>query len=792
MIRNFLTSTFRFLRKNKLFTAINILGLSLALGISFIIILYVVNEMSYNSSHENRKNVYHVTNYWKESKDNMNGTPFPLAAAMKEDFPEVIAATNTSSEWQIFVKIKEENVRIHAVCTSDDLFKIFTIPFIFGTPENDLLIAPDAIVLSESLAKKVYGDENPVGKEFLTRMYNADRIFKVTGVYKDLPENSSFQAECFVNDQFRVNEIDYNFRSKDARTHWYRDFWTTWILLDEKSVASHVEAQMPDFEKKYLGDNPHNLYTLNNLKDVYLHSADVKNIGQMGKTGNLTNVRIFTFMAIMVVLVAIFNYIILSTAISSLRGKEIGIRKTNGASTRLLRNQLLGESMLLAFLALPIALLLAWFCLPTAGTLFDTDLQIMTYNVGIYVVLYLVIILLVGGVSGIYSAGYLSRINVVDVLKHKQTLKMGGVSLSSVLVVFQLIIFSSFVTGALIVRYQYAYSMNKDMGYDTEDILLVDIADLGKYDAVMDKLKGNSKIINAGGTMDPLPMQGSMFWMQPCVDNPDQKVRMEGLSVDYNFLETMGIEPLEGRLFSTEFGSDRNAQILNETAVKKLGIKNPVGQKLGNATIIGVVKDFNLHSLHSEIPPLAISISSQRRYLHQIAIAYQPRTRETVIKDLEAYWAELMPGKDLNYFGVDAIYDNLYEGEKNLSKIISLSALLTAIISALGLLGLTLFEARSKTKQIGIKRTLGSSSWEIILEFGKKNAILVLLASIFSIPITYYIVGQWLENYAYKTPIYAWFFILSGCITLFITLVTISWQSWKAATKNPVNALRYE
>ena len=778
------------MKKNKLFTAINLLGLSMALSISFIISLYVINEKSFNTSHENRKNAYNLVNYYTGSKDKLIGTPFALASTLKDELPEVIAATNTSNEWQIFAKVGDENIRVHAVCTSDDLFKIFTIPFKWGSTTQELLTNPDAIVLSESLAHKIYGDENPVGKEFPARMYNTDKAFTVTGVYRDLPENSSLQAECFVNEKWRINELNNHFRSNNSRTNWYREFWCTWILVDEKCDISQLNESLRQFEIRHLGSKPRSNYLATSLKDVYLHSSDVGNIGQMGKTGDAKNVRLFSFIALMVVLVAIFNYIILSIAVSSSRSKEIGIRKATGASTRILRGQLWGESFLLALVALPFALLITWLCLPAAGRLFNTDLHLMSVNIVRYFLLSLSIVLVVGGVSGIYSAGYLSKIKVISILNSKQNLTIGGFSLRSALVVFQLVIFSAFVTSALVVRAQYSFSMSKDMGYNSENIMMVNIADKQKYDPLMNKLKNNPKVLSAGGTMDALPMRGSGFWTQPCVDNPNQKIRVEGMSVDYNFLETMGIVPVQGRLFSEEFSSDVNARILNKTAVEKLGIKDPVGQKIGNSTIIGVVKDFNVHSLHNDIP--ALSISMTKRYLRHIAIEYKPGTRDEIINDLEAYWADLMPGRNLSYFDVEDIYTEMYASESNLTKIVSFSALLTAIISALGLLGLTLFDARSKTKEIGVKKVMGSSSREILFDFGKKNTILVLVANILSIPISYLIIGNWLETYAYKTPIHIWFFAISGIVTLLITLITISAQSWKASRQTPVEALRYE
>ncbi len=794
MFKNYLKTALRFLKKNKLFTFINLLGLSIALAISFVIVLYVVNELSYNSCYKNKKSIYNVITYHTDSKDKWENTPFVLASTLKEDFPEITAATNLRSERQIFAKVGEERIRLRAKCTNDDFFKIFDIPFKYGSADHELLTNPDAIVLSESLAQKIYGDENPVGKDFMTSMYNTDKVFTVTGVYKDLPKNSSIQAECLVNERWAINELNYTFHTGNSRTNWYRDFWTTWILVDSKSKKDAIVSQLPTFEEKHL-DNRMALtrdFQLHSFNDFYLHSSDIANIAQGGRTGNAKNVRLFSIIAILVVLVAIVNYIILSTAVSTLRAKEIGIRKTNGASNSLLQKQFFGESLMIAILSVPFALFLAWLAIPAAGKLFDTRLELMSSNVIIYILIYLGIALLVGIASGLYSAGHLSRIKVIEVFKKQQTSNHNTISLRSALVAFQLVIFCTFVTSAMVVRSQYRYSLNRDMGFDAQNVLLVDIPSRNQYVPLLDKIRNCPYVIHAGATTDAIPTGNFTTQMANCENNPNELLKMEYFGVDYQFLEAMGITPIEGRLFSEDYSNDDNCVVINETAVKQLGIVDPIGKIIRSRgkTIIGVVKDFNLHSIQNTIPPLNIELT--KKYMSQIAISYQPGTRVQVIQQVESIFKELYEDRTPSYYEVADIYAHMYAAERNLSNIISLAALFTAIISALGLLGLTLFDARSRTKEIGIKKAMGSSSLDIIFALGKKNTILVLVANVISIPISYIVINRWLENYAYKTPIYSWIFIITGIVTLIITTLTISWQSWKAANKNPVEALRYE
>ncbi len=790
MFKNHFKIALRFLKKNKLFTFINLLGLSIALAVSFIIVLYVVNEKSYNTCHTNRKQVYSVISYDKIGQDKQNGTPFILAETLKDEFPEVIAASNMRRT-RLSIKSQDETIRSTAQCTNDEIFQIFTIPFKWGNPDNGFLAKPDAIVLSESLSQKLFGEKNPVGQTLTAVINSKDENLTITGVYNDLPENSSLQAECFVNNQWGINSLNKIFRTNRAGRNWRIEHWSTWVLLDKNADVKSIEAQMPDFLVNHLGEHwaGRENFLFHSLKDYYLHSSDITNI--WSKLGNYKNVRLFSIIALLVVLAAIFNYIILSTAISSQRAKEIGIRKTNGADNRLLEKQFIGESFLVALTSLPFALLLAWLALPAAGKLFNTELHIIGSNVWLYIVLYLFLAMFVGVASGVYSASYLSRIRVIDVLKKQTNINPAKLSLRSVLVVCQLVIFCSFVASAFIVRSQYQFSLKKDMGYKSDNVFLVPVYRNIPYKPFMDKLKSNPNIINAGGTNNSLPATGcGSISGVPCDNNPDKRIKLETLSVNYNFLETMGITPLEGRLFSEEFGNDVNCVVLNETAVKQLGITDPIGKSTMGKPIIGVVKDFNIFSVQNEIPPIAIDLNQNQT--RQIAIAYKPGTRNLVFDELERYWDELMPDIKFRCMDIQDLYVQLYSSEKRLGTIISISALFTAIISALGLLGLTLFDTRCKTKEVGIKKALGGSRKDIILTLGKSNLILVLVSNVFSIPISYFVINKWLESYTYRTPIHFWIFILTGVLTLLITFITIGWQSWKSASMNPVEALRFE
>jgi putative ABC transport system permease protein len=363
---------------------------------------------------------------------------------------------------------------------------------------------------------------------------------------------------------------------------------------------------------------------------------------------------------------------------------------------------------------------------------------------------YVALTILIGISSGIYTSGYLSKLKVVGILKSTSYAGNKKSIIRSILIVIELIVFCSFVSSTFIIRSQYIFAISKDPGYYNKDIIMVNLGrDFKGYSAFINNLTSNPNIISAAGVMDGLPMQGSMTFMLPNFQNKQLQVKIEGLAVDYNYLKTMGVRFVEGRDFSRDFASDMTESIiLNQTAIKSLGITDPKTEKIGNKNIIGIVRDFNLHSLHSEIPPVAIDMTDT--FIDQVAIHFKPGTLKSILPFLEAEWKKAAPDRPFIYLTIEDIIKDLYSSEKNLTAIISIFALFTIVIAAFGLFGLTLFIGRTRTKEIGLKKVFGSSEKKIVLSFLFENFLLTAIAVLISVPVTYYFMSQWLTNFVYK------------------------------------------
>jgi putative ABC transport system permease protein len=788
MFSNYLRSTLRFLKQNKLFAGINILGLSLALAVSFIILLFIINEYSYNQGYKNRKQIYRVLNHYLEFKTIQQGTPYVLASALKSDFPQVEQAVRIRSMRGFSLKLNNEFIPVYwAMATDSGIFDIFGIHLTGLT--GGILDEPNSIVLSEKLAEKFFPGQNPVGREIAGMANNQEQLFVVKDVYDDIPVNSSLQADCFVSSKWTLEPINQAFRINNAEVNWDMDFWTTWVLLKKGTDQAAIENQFRKLEVKNMGDKPTKNYLLQKLSDVYLRSDHVMNTGIKG---NMKNIRIFSTIAFLIILVAAFNYIILSTAVSSGRTKEIGIRKTNGAAVKSIRNQLLGESVFLSLAVLPIAIILALIAKPYAEELFQTKLYIIRSNIVIYMLVYLLLTVVIGIASGLYTSSYLSKLNIVSILKNSSVAGKRKSYLRQALIIVQLVIFCSFISGTLIIRSQYKFALKKDLGYQKNNILLIDLGrDFKDYRAFINSIKSFPDVKMAAGTMDGLPMLGSMSSMIANFKDNSQKIKVEGLAVDYNFVETMGIPVLKGRSFSEEFGSDlTRSTLLNETAVKELGIEDPVEKQVAGMTVIGIVKDFNLHSIHSDIPPLMISMTD--KYIQQVAVNYVPGSLDHLLPMIQNEWKKVAPEIPFRYQTIEELIKDIYSAEKNLSFIISIFAVFSLFIATFGLFGLTLFIAGTRIKEIGVKKVMGSSENAIIYSFMQENIIMVFIAAVLAVPVTWYFMNRWLSNFSYRVSIHFWYFALAFVVALIVVGITVFFHSWKASRINPVNALRYE
>lgn len=601
MFKNHLITALRFLKRNKLFAGINIIGLSLALAVLFIILLFVINELSYNTCFKNRKQIYRVLNYNVDLKITDDGSPFVLAKSFKDEFPQIEYVAPTKNMGKFSIKLNEEFIPISNVLgTVSEIFKIFDIPVI-GQQEN-ILDEPNSIVLSQKQTQMFFPNENPIGKHLIALANDKEEVFVVKGVFDDIPINSTFQADCFINSKWPMEQLNQRIKDQNTETNWKSMFWKTWLLLDKNADVASLDKPFRTLGKKVFGEEDKYDFSVQNLPDMYLGSQEI-NSG--APKGNKKNIRIFSAIAILIIIVASFNYIILSIAVSTGRVKEIGIRKTNGASALSIRKQLLTESVVLSMLVLPIALLLAWQCKPYAEELFQTKLLIIQSNIIIYVIVYLALTLFIGLASGLYTSSFLTRLNVIRILNNSVKTGKRKSRVRVALIVVQLIIFCFFVSSTLIIRSQYKYALEKDPGYYNNDILFVDMGRNSKNSvAFINNIKSYPDVISAGGAIEALPMIN--FWPYPMElpDDKSKKVPIELLAVDFDFIETMGIQVLEGRNFSREFGDTETSYILNEKAVNALGLTDPIGKKIDvvNGTIIGVVKDFKFALFSQRYP----------------------------------------------------------------------------------------------------------------------------------------------------------------------------------------------
>ena len=789
MLKNYLKSALRNLKQNYVFTGINTIGLSIALAASFIIILFVINELSYNNCHKNRKSVYRVLNYYSAFDHTLTRTPFILASTLKEEFPQIEHAINTRSIREFTIQHKGEDIPVNnAIGSSSEIFDIFTLPLISGKNTKALLDDKQAICLSRNMAVKLFSGTDVIGKEIIATINKEEHVLTVTAVFEDIPKNSTFRAECLINNSFSIAYFNKKYETTNAETNWEENYWHTWVRLISDSNPSLVESQFKRFENKHMGENPVYHYSLQNLSDVYLGSEKVLNNNIQG---NWNSIKIFSAIALLIVLVAMINYIILSTAVSSGRSKEVGIRKTFGAKDNQIKYQLLTESIVLTIIVLPLAIALMILGLPYAEGLFHTNLPVIEANILYYILFYFILTALIGIISGLYTSVGLSKLTIINVLKDQNMTGKKKNFVRSALIIFQLVIFCFFVASALVIRAQYQYSLEKNPGFHNKNVLLIDIKDSKNYTPFLNEIQANSNVIMASGAYSGLPTYSSMSMMFPHHQYKEKKVEVEGMIIDFNFLQTVGIPLTEGRYFSTDYGSDlANSCILNEMAVKALGIKDPIGKKINNQTIVGVVNDFHLHSFRSEIPPLKIWLTE--KYLKQVAVYYKEASAKDLIPQLEKSWKKIAPEQAFSYSTVEEIIEDMYSEEKSRFSIVSIFAFFTMLIASFGLFGLTLFIAQSRTKEIGIKKVLGCSDTIIIFSFLRINILYVVIASVISIPITYYAMTEWLSDYSVRTEIHWWIFALSFLISGFVVIATVFIHSYRVTKLDPVKSLRYE
>ncbi|UCE40756.1 MAG: ABC transporter permease [Candidatus Aminicenantes bacterium] len=781
MLKNYLMIAARLIKKNKLFSFINIFGLAIGLATCLLIILWINDELSYDRFHQNGDHIYTIVCSDLLADDKFAVTTPALAPALEQEFPEVVAATRYYEPGNIVVKYGDKKSLEDDVAFVDPQFlTMFSFPPIKGNPQT-ALSAPKSTVLTESQAKKYFGTEDPIGKT-LTVAGRFD--FKVTGLVEDPPLNSHFRFVMLVPVDF-LEEFGWNLEQ------WDRFFIGTYVQLHPESpviekdrLSAYIHTKVEDSENLELFLFP--------VKDIHLYASD---IGAMGRTGDIKNVYLFSIISLFVLLIACINFMNLSTTQSGKRIKEIGMRKVVGASRKDIIKQFYGESILMTFVALALAFILIELFLPVFNGLSGKQLRLdFSGNYGFFLVV-LGIVFTTGFISGSYPALLLSSFKPVVMFRGKRASGSHFQSFSrKFLVVAQFAISIILIIGTVIVYAQMDFLRHRKLGFDHERIVSMELTQnlRQKYDVMKTDLLNLSYVSHVtSASKRPFTHISSTDWRSP--DNT-RYVRLAFTDVGYDYLETFGLELAEGRFFSKEYSLDENNYILNETAVRQMGFANPEGHEIevfdNRGVVIGVVKDYHYESLHSPIGPLVLRFAEEgQNYLYA---KIKPTNIEKALKDFEGIWNYLELDYPFNYRFFDSDFDGMYRVENRFKKILGYFAMFAVFISCLGLFGLACYLTEQRTKEIGIRKVLGASIPRLILMFSKEFAKWVIVANLIAWPVAYFAMSKWLQGFAYRTGIQVWIFLFSSLLALLVALSTVTIHTTKAALANPSDSLKYE
>ncbi|MFX1706791.1 ABC transporter permease [Chitinophaga sp. CC14] len=787
MIRNYFRIAWRNLVRNKAFSFINILGLALGLACSLLMILWVQDEKSMDGFHANSDKLYQV--YVRQSSggkvDAGYLTQGPLAAELKKEVPEVAYASGFQAFPPVALRVEDKVMKITGAYAGADFLQMFSYPVLAGTKAS-AIDKPGTIAISRHLAELFFGSpEQALGK---TLRYEDTVSLSVTSVY-DVPANSSQQFDFLRNWE--------DFTKNNAWTkNWGSFSPLTYIRLRDNADAGKVAAKIKDFVYNYQPRN-NNSYTelgLQPYSEKYLHAVFSNGVPGGGR---IEYVRLFTLLAIFIMLIACINFMNLSTARSVKRAKEVGVRKVVGALRSSLIMQFIGEAMLLAFFSLVIALLVAILLLPAFNQLSGKQLSLPISQPVFWATL-LGLTVLTGFVAGSYPALFLSSLNPVRVLKGSLKFGSGATNFRKGLVVFQFTLSILLMIGMFVIYRQMDYVQTKNLGYDRQNLIYIPIEGslISKYD-VFKETAANLPGVLAISKMKETPTviqhhKGDISWSGK---DPDDVPSFADAAVGYDFIKTMHLTLLEGRDFSREFGNDSGSYILNESAVKRIGYQHPVGQPftLGNVsgTIVGVLKDFHFNSMHDAIEPLVIRLDEKPKWGTVLVRAAEGKTTP-VLAGLAGICKNLNPNFPFTYQFSDEEYTKLYKSEQMVGQLCNYFACLAVFISCLGLFGLAMFTAAQRTKEIGVRKVLGASESNIFVLLSTGFLKPVFIGMLIAFPLAWYIMNHWLEHFAYKTDLEWWIFAGAGLITIIIALLTVSFQSIRAAAMNPVKSLKTE
>lgn len=826
MLKNYLNIAFRNLRKQSFYSFINIGGLAVGVAACLVIVLFIIDELSYDKYNTKADRIFRVDNEIKFGGNyyHMTFSSAPAAHTLLQDYPEIESTVRFRSYGSYLVKtgegvegIKESNV----IWTDSTFFKIFTVPVLEGDPATALK-EPASIAISQRIAQKYFPNKSALGQSLiLDNKYNA----KVTAVFKDIPSGSHFHFDILIS---MIGDWPV---AKEARSTVYlSNNFQTYVLLKEGADAKALEAKLPGFVAKYIGPQIAQIlggdFTIEKFRasgnkyenalmpvtDIHLHS-DLK--GEFEPNSSITYVYLLSTVALFILAIACINFMNLSTARSSNRAKEVGVRKVMGSLRSHLVRQFLTESTLVTLFAFMVAIGIAFLMLPLFNDLAQKQLHIPFDNSSLYLLL-ISAALFVGVLAGLYPSFFLSAFKPVNVLKGHVALGMKSGFIRSALVVFQFVISIFLIVGAITVNRQLTYIQNKKLGFEKDQVIIVRDAYAlrpNKVETFKNEVLKNSAI-QSGSISGFLPVESensgrndNSFWKEGNEPTTENLVSMQNWNVDDDYIKTFGMKIKMGRGFSNEFPSDSSTVVLNEKAVQHFELgDDPIGKKISTFrgqisdgspdpthtkswTVIGVVENFHFSTMREGITSLGLFLEKSDGF---VSFRINASNSQDIIRSIEKVWKGLAPDQPFQYSFLDEDFGKMYASEQRLGKIFTVFAGLAIIIACLGLFALTAFTAEQRTKEIGIRKVLGASVSSIVVLLSKEFGKLILIAFIIATPIAWFGVDWWLKSYTYKAEIGVMVYILAGAFAFVIAWTTMGYQSIRAASSDPVKSLRSE
>lgn len=809
MIKNYLTVAWRNLKKNKVYSFLNITGLAIGLASFLLIALYIMDEVSYDRYNANADRIYRINSDIKlgGGELHMPVTSDMMGQLLIKDDPSIEQYTRiyNSSGPKMIKKDKVFIIENRVAHVDSTFFDVFTLPAISGNTHT-ALNEPNTVAITESSAKKYFGSTDVLGKIIET---NDEKTpdYKITAVIKDIPSNSHFHFDFL----FSMKNADYQWGQMTSHN------FHTYLLLKKGADYKQVQKNFDRYIDKYVLPSVRKFIKISSMDDfkkagnqleyslipltkIHLHSD---RSFELSATGNIQYVYIFGAVALFILLIACINFMNLTTARSAGRAKEVGIRKVLGTERRFLIFQFLTESTLMVIFSLILAIVVAYLVLPQFNQVSNKTLTLGGLFSPYILPLLLALPLVVGLLAGSYPAFYLSSFRPIEVLKGKLKISGGSVSLRSVLVVFQFATSVILIVGTLVIYKQLNYIQTRDLGYSKDQVLTIENTyTLGDQDIAFKNSVLQMTGVQSGTLSSFLPVSNSSrndntFFKDATMDISGS-IDMQTWRVDYDYMKTMGMQILRGRNFSPDYGSDSGAVVINETTAQFLHYADPIGQKIYTSdnpgkiksyTIIGVVKNFNFESLKQGIGPLGFFLGKRSA---MASFKVNTKNVTALVSKIETLWKQMSPAMPFNYSFLDESFNEMYQSENRVGKIAILFSTLAILIACMGLFGLATFIAEQRTKEIGIRKVLGASVQGIVGLLSKEFIKLVAIAFIIAAPISVWIMNRWLNDFTYRIHLEWWLVGIAGVLALLIALLTVSFQAIRAAVANPVNSLKNE